>query len=321
MTAALVAPGVRLIEIPLNMALRSVNAYLVEGDRGWSLVDSGIHTDEAVKALSDGLATAGISAKDVQRTFITHYHPDHIGLAGMMGDAGSEVVMHRPEARYARRVWSGDRTLREQFVAYLDTHGLPADIRSGAEQAWILGMKTVLPLPPITEVEDGGPVTFGGRATRAVWTPGHTDHHAVLVEDGERLLFSGDHVLPRITSNVGLYPHGHDNPLGEYLDSVGRLAALPIGRVLPAHGQPFDDLRGRVEQILEHHAARLEECLTSLEKGPRTAYEVRLRLFGTLRGGHEERFALVEILAHLRLLERRGRVRALPGSTVRWERI
>ncbi|OLC52759.1 MAG: hypothetical protein AUH85_15975 [Chloroflexi bacterium 13_1_40CM_4_68_4] len=151
-----------------------------------------------------------------------------------------------------------------------------------------------------------------------IWTPGHTDYHAVLHDERDRVLVGGDHVLPRITPNIGLYPWGRDDPLGDFLESLANVAALDVVRVLPAHGDPFDDLRGRVESIVMHHRVRLDAICEALATGPKDAYVVARMLFAVLRSPHEERFAHAEVLAHLRYLERRGRVVREPTRPVRW---
>jgi glyoxylase-like metal-dependent hydrolase (beta-lactamase superfamily II) len=153
------------------------------------------------------------------------------------------------------------------------------------------------------------------------WTPGHTDYHAVLVDEAQRILFAGDHVLPRITSNVGLYSFSRDDPLGDFLGALRAVRSLPVTRVLPAHGDPFDDLAGRVDEILAHHDARLQATLNALGGGERDAYAVCRTLFPVLRSPHEERFALAETLAHLRYLERRRRIREVGRKPVRWSRV
>ncbi|MDQ2912110.1 MAG: MBL fold metallo-hydrolase, partial [Chloroflexota bacterium] len=137
----------------------------------------------------------------------------------------------------------------------------------------------------------------------------------------ERILFSGDHVLPRITSNVGLYPYSRDDPLGDFLGALRAVRTLPVTRVLPAHGDPFDDLRGRVDQILAHHEERLRATLDAIGDGERDAYTVCRKLFPVLRSAHEERFALAETLAHLRYLERRGNAREVGDKPARWSRV
>jgi glyoxylase-like metal-dependent hydrolase (beta-lactamase superfamily II) len=154
---------------------------------------------------------------------------------------------------------------------------------------------------------------------RVRWTPGHTDHHAVLIDEENEVLVAGDHVLPKITSNISLYSWSRPDPLGDFLDALRALAELPIRRVLPAHGEPFDDLRGRVHELLDHHEHRLVATLEALGATQTDAYTVCRILFPVLRSAYEERFALAETLAHLNYLERRGRVAMSDGSPVRWK--
>lgn len=319
MTLEQVAPGVRRIALPLPIpALKWVNVYLVEGAHGWSLIDSGIHTDEAERALRNGLAEAGIGMRDVRRTFVTHLHPDHYGMAGTLERAGSEVVMHRPEAERARRIWSADHQLIDATYAHFAGHGMPEDVDQEMRAAWIAMGRRVEQPTTVTLVDDGASLDLGGRTTQLKWTPGHTDHHAVLVEPADGILYAGDHVLPRITSNVGLYSFSRDDPLGDFLAALDDVERLPVRRVLPAHGDPFDDLRGRVAELHEHHATRLDLTVEAVSGGGRHAYEICRILFPKLRSAHEERFALAETLAHLRHLEREGRVEAVSGPIVRW---
>jgi len=295
-----------------------VNAYLVEGQNGWSLVDSGLHTEEAERALLDGLAGAGVAMRDVRRAFITHLHPDHMGMAGMLSRAGVEVLMHRPEIERAHMVWSPRHELIDQTYAFFSRHGMPEDVDEGMRQAWIAMGSRVDDFDAVEPVDDGDAVDLAGRPERVRWTPGHTDHHAVLVDERDRILFAGDHVLPRITSNVGLYPQSRDDPLGDFLDALGAIRDLPVRHVLPAHGEPFSDLAGRIDELLAHHDARLDAVISALGSRERTAYEVSHDLFPKLRSPHEERFALAETLAHLRHLERAGRVSEVDGARTRW---
>ncbi len=315
----LVAPGVRRIPIPLPIpALKIINAYLVEGERGWSLVDSGIHTAEAEKTLRDALAEAGLEVKDLRRAFITHLHPDHLGMAGMLESEGVEVLMHRPEIKSAHYLWDKGYEALGLVDAFFLKHGMPPDVDQQMREAWI-AMGTRVDDFALVPVDDGAEMDLGGRAMRVRWTPGHTDHHAVLVDERDGVLFSGDHVLPRITSNVGLYPYTREDPLGDFLGALRRVRDLPVKRVLPAHGEPFDDLRGRVDEILAHHDARLDAVLAALGTRERDAYGVARDLFPKLRSAHEERFALAETLAHLRYLERRGRTAMIDGERARWK--
>jgi len=239
-------------------------------------------------------------------------------MAGTLERAGAEVLMHTPEIAAARRVWSKGHEAIDATYAWFARHGMPHDVDEGMRQAWIAMGERVDDLDHVGGVDDGESVDLGGRATKLRWTPGHTDYHAVLIDEAEGVLFAGDHVLPRITSNIGLYPSSRDDPLGDFLGALERLRDLPVKRVLPAHGDPFDDLAGRVDELLTHHAARLDATIAAVGSAERDAYAIARTLFPVLRSAHEERFALAETLAHLRHLERKGRVREIDGSPARW---
>ena len=313
-----VAPGVRRIVLPLPLALRNVNVYLIEGDRGWSIVDSGLHTPEAEADLRDGLADMGVGLADIRTAFITHLHPDHLGMAGTIRHAGAEIPMHGPEIARAHEVWAADHRLINETYELFDAHGMPHDVDEGMRAAWVAMGERVDPFEPIHPVANGEVLDLGGRALTVIWTPGHTDHHAVLFEESTGTLVAGDHVLPRITSNVGVYPGGRPDPLGDFLGALERMKTLGVTRVLPAHGEPFDDCAGRVDEILAHHAQRVDATMDAAAGAPRSAYAICRVLFPVLRSPHEERFALAETLAHLRYLQLRGRVQEVDGRPITW---
>jgi glyoxylase-like metal-dependent hydrolase (beta-lactamase superfamily II) len=277
-----------------------------------------MHTKEAEAALRSALAEAGVAIEDVRRVFVTHLHPDHIGMAGTLESTGAEIVMHGPELENASRMWSRDHSMIDETYAWFERHGMPADVDEGMRKSWLEIGRSVDEVEHITAADDGEELDLGGRRARLRWTPGHTDYHAVLVDEPERILFSGDHVLPRITSNVGLYPYSRDDPLGDFLDALRAVRTLPVTRVLPAHGDPFDDLPGRVDQILAHHKDRLRATVDAIGNGERAAYAICRTLFPIVRTPHEERFALAETLAHLRYLERRAKVREVEGLPALW---
>ena len=137
--------------------------------------------------------------------------------------------------------------------------------------------------------------------------PGHADGHLALVRDG--VLVAGDHLLPRITPAVGLYPDSSPDPLGDYLDSLERTAALGVRLALPGHGEPMHDPTARAREIVAHHRERLEATAAALGKEPRSGYEVSFPLFGADLNPAARRFAVAETLSHLERLVREGGAR------------
>jgi glyoxylase-like metal-dependent hydrolase (beta-lactamase superfamily II) len=168
-------------------------------------------------------------------------------------------------------------------------------------------------------VADGDLVPVGDRSCRVVWTPGHSDHHYVLVDDSAKAIFAGDHLLPTISPNIGLYPECRPDPLGDYLSSLARFTREAGYSVLPAHGDIYDDLPKRIGELRAHHDERLAGVRACAADGARqgvTAFEIVGRFWGDRLSPHEVRFALVEVVAHLEYLRLRGELAMTPANGV-----
>jgi glyoxylase-like metal-dependent hydrolase (beta-lactamase superfamily II) len=167
---------------------------------------------------------------------------------------------------------------------------------------------------PDVMFEDGRIVDVPGWDLQTVWTPGHSPGHVCFYSDRHKLLLSGDHVLPRITPNIGVHTQQFPNPLGEYLESLLKVHNLDVDEVLPAHEYRFADLQGRLDQIITHHADRLAEIESQLEKHPgSTAWDLSVGLHWSRPWDeivdYMQRAAVGETVAHIVLLEKHGRVR------------
>lgn len=312
----LVRPGLWSIPVPIpNNPLRYVLVYLFELDHGIALVDAGWNTDEAWQALNDGLAVAGGSVSDVRAVVVTHIHPDHYGLAGRVREAsGAWVGLHPADAALLRGRYVETDDLVARMTDLLTMSGVPRDKLPDLAHASMEIRSLVSMAEPDVLLEDDQKLDLPGWDLQTIWTPGHSPGHLCLVSPRNRLLLSGDHVLPRITPNISFHSQQDANPLGDYLESLARLRYLDPEEVLPGHEYRFSGLAARIGEIERHHGDRLDAIEKALAQHPgASAWDLTLALEWS-RPWEEipsfmQRAANGETLAHLVLLEHRGRVR------------
>ncbi|WP_246053049.1 MBL fold metallo-hydrolase [Actinocorallia herbida] len=307
--------------MPLPGAPGYVLVYVLESDRGPYLVDAGWDTPEALVALEAGLAEIGTAVGEVQGVLATHAHLDHFGIAGRVRAlSGAWVGLHPADVPVLRHFASDPAGRVERLMRRA---GAPEDAIAGAVDN--LGRAPLdLPMPDV-ELRDGAWAPVPGRRLRTIWTPGHSPGHLCFWEEGQRLLFSGDHVLPRIVAGLPEPSTPEHDPLGDCLDSLDKVRDLPAEEILAAHEHRFTGLPGRVAEIKEFHEDRIARALAAVGTESVTAWEVaagdlrRSRPLADLRG-FALSVALSEAMACLKLLARRGLVVEHGGATERWSR-
>ncbi|WP_017594669.1 MBL fold metallo-hydrolase [Nocardiopsis potens] len=325
--------GIWSIPVPIpGNPLGYTLVYALETPRGPVLVDAGWQHEDSWRALTAGLRSIGADPSGVHGVVVTHFHPDHAGLAGRVREAsGCWIAMHHADIDVLRRIEALGGLLQDETeTAQLRLAGAPEE--EVAAYA-LLDTRMDPPALPDTALAHGELVDAPGRKLRAVWTPGHSPGHICLhLEDGDHL-FTGDHVLPRITPHIGLYPFtepggGPDDrdPLGSFLDSLALIPDIGAAHALPAHERRFDDLPGRTREIIAHHEERLDVLAGALGPAPLTLWELTASLPWS-RGWdamsvRARRMAASETAAHLRTLERRGRAAPSrgPGGVLLWQR-
>src|SRR5687768_14427061 len=259
------APGILRLQLPIEMpGLGHVNAYVLRDDRGAALVDPGLPGKAPYRALLRRLADAGLRVRDIHTVLVTHSHPDHYGSAGRLAEeAGAVLTTHA-----AFRLWWAPHACDHEVREISDEDRAAADGVSRDRTPWggepwrpplrrRLAMKagrlglnrSFLHPRPGRRLGHGEQLLLAGRPWQAVHTPGHTLDHLCLYDPEAGVLLSGDHVLPTITPHISGMAAGRD-PLQGFLGSLEQVASLSgIRTVLPAHGHPFADLRGRVDDI------------------------------------------------------------------------
>ncbi|MFF3482266.1 MBL fold metallo-hydrolase [Streptomyces sp. NPDC002701] len=324
--------GVRSVAVPIpDNPLGSTLVYVVDTDRGPVLVDTGWDDPASWDALTEGLVACGTAVAEIHGVVITHHHPDHHGLSARVREAsGAWVAMHAADISVVRRT---RETEPGRWLAYmadkLTAAGAPEEHVAPLRTARRSRLPGFSPALPDREIVPGELLDLAGRRLRAIWTPGHTPGHVCLhLEEvhpgrlpGNGRLFSGDHLLPRITPHIGLYEDPDDDtvpdPLGDYLDSLERIGSLGPAEVLPAHLHPFTDAPSRVRELLGHHEERLTGLL-SLLGTPRTVWQVAERMewnrpWADIPYGSRN-IAVSEAEAHLRRLVKLGHAETVPGS-------
>jgi glyoxylase-like metal-dependent hydrolase (beta-lactamase superfamily II) len=307
-TTVSVAPGVEWLRMPLPFALDHINLWLLEDGEGWTAVDTGIALD-AVRAAWQ----TALSGRKLKRQIVTHFHPDHLGLAAWLeAETGAPLAMTLGEYTVAQLVAHQVAPFDIATMAgFFRRHGLDADRIAALEQRGNVYRRNVPAIPATYQrLIDGDVLAIGGREWRVIVGHGHAPEHASLYCEELRMLISGDMLLPRISTNVSAFAASADcDALGLFLESIEALRALPADTlVLPSHGRPFRGLHARVDELVAHHAARCEDLLAACDT-PQSAAELIPVLFPReLSDAHQTMFAMGEAIAHLTHLEKARRL-------------
>jgi glyoxylase-like metal-dependent hydrolase (beta-lactamase superfamily II) len=312
-----VTPGIYRMPLPLPVPdLSHINTYLVKGDEGCLLVDTGWNTPESFDSLKEQLAELGIEGREISQIVVTHVHPDHYGLAGKIKSLfGATIYFHHLEKDFIETRYVNMEELIQELGQWLQRNGVPPERLADLKQASLPMLKFVTPTMPDTTLYGGETITCGDFNFEVMPTPGHAPGHVCLYEPDKKILFSGDHILPTITPHVGLHPQSGPNPLGDYLDSLERLKKLEVKLVLPGHEQPFTEFRERIEGISLHHKLRNAEILAALDSDTKTAFELTTGItwlhdvngVGWYKlGSWDKRMAILETLAHLEAMRASG---------------
>jgi glyoxylase-like metal-dependent hydrolase (beta-lactamase superfamily II) len=309
------------IRLPMvGNPMKYVNAYVLREDDGLTLVDCGWKADDVRAALDAGLAEIGASLADVRRLLVTHAHFDHYGLAGsLLRDGVPTLYIHEADDAFAKLMLTDPIETDRVADAWIAHNGFTV---TGSLEDDVHYNRTEYAEPTARPV-DGDRI---GRL-RAVHTPGHTPGHLCYVDERSGKMLTGDHVLARVTPHVGTwFPPTYD-ALGAYVDSLRKVRDLGATGALPAHGEPFDDLALRANELLAHHDARERQIVIAFGGTAKNATEIARAIgwtkretpFEELPEAHQQ-FAVAETIAHLEHLRARACVRRDDaGETIGYE--
>ncbi|MGH7060811.1 MAG: MBL fold metallo-hydrolase [Stellaceae bacterium] len=304
-----IAPGVHWLRMPLPFALDHINLWLLEDGPSWTIVDCGYATAET-RTLWEQIFTRHLDGRPVGRVIVTHYHPDHVGLAGSLTERWQVPLLMTEKEWLHARVMSRESddflSLRRGFARRAGLDQAAGEVFAEHGKGYRRGVPSVPPL--YRRLEDGMAVSIGGRQWRVIVGEGHAPELACLYCAETGALISGDQVLPRISPNVSVQAHEPDgDPLARFLRSLDKLRATlpPETLVLPSHNLPFFGLHTRLDELAAHHRARCSEVLAACAV-PQSAVDLLPVLFRRPLDRHQTAFALGEALAHLHYLTAQG---------------
>ena len=312
----------RWARFPVPGALKHVNAWVLDDGDGVAIVDTGLAISPCRDAW-EALLAGPLADTRVTRVIVTHFHPDHLGLAGWLTERFSvPLMMTRTEWQLARLLTADirDSPPAEALASWRLAGWDEARIAAEAAKGWGRFASVVSPVPvQYLRLVDGQALTIGARTWRVVTGSGHSPEHACLVDEASGVLIAGDQVLPRITSNVSLMlSEPEEDPLGDWLGSIARLRSLPADLlVLPSHGDPFTGLRVRLDALDAGHRMQLD-ALHGFLSEPRRAVDCFGVLFARTVDEGIYGLATGEAMAHLRRLEVEGRARREVRDGVAW---
>jgi glyoxylase-like metal-dependent hydrolase (beta-lactamase superfamily II) len=304
-----VVDGLWQIKIPMEFnPLGYTFSYLLVDAA--TLIDAGVGTKGAILALESELRKVGLKGSDLERVILTHLHRDHVGLVGYIKSiSNAEVYAHETAPGVLKSRISRPREEVREEINLLGGSGLFNILRGFIPRS----SRRYINLNIDKTVADGDTLELRGATLRTIWTPGHASEHICLYDIERRVLFSGDHILPRITPHVSLHTQNVADPLRDYLNSLEKMKGLPADIVLPAHEWIFRDLDERIKELKHHHSIRCGEIKRVLGKDEMTVFQISSRISWNSRPWplmslRTRSMAAAETLAHLVYLRNSGEI-------------
>ena len=313
-----VAPRVQWLRMPLPYALNHINLWVLDEGDGWTVVDTGLNTAET-RALWEQIFAGPLKGKPLLRVICTHFHPDHMGLAGWLAENyGVLLWVTAKEIATARSTFAqNEETMTPILIEHYRRAGLGDAAAQAATTRSNAYSRRVHPLPKnVVVIDPSKLIEAVGLSWRVVIGEGHSPQLAGPYAEDLGVLISGGQVLPGISPNISVRStEPGTNPLAKFLETLPRFGALPENTlVLPSHKLPFYGLRARVGQLIAHHAERLDVTRDACRPGTNVDGVLKA-MFPLDFDAHQLHFALGETVAHLNYLVGTGEIeRKIDGA-------
>lgn len=202
--------------------LFDANSYLLAGEGGFVLIDTGVARRR--QALEEAIRSAGCWPGDLRLIILTHAHTDHAGNCAHLKETfRAPIGMHE-----------GDTGKVERGDMFWRAEGLTASMKLARAVTAVAGIAAFDSFTPDVLLSDGQSLAEYGTAATVYHLPGHSPGSiCVLTDAGD--FFCGD----LLTSTRGPQRNSIIDVAADYTASLSRLRDLAVGTVYPGHGEPF----------------------------------------------------------------------------------
>ena len=299
--------GIYQLIVPLPWSKPGfVNVYLIEDKNGYIMIDCGVAGDAEFDVLSQTLCELNLAWSDINILIGTHLHTDHIGLSEKIREEGIPLGLYENSVKYIEKY--NDWKLRFQELAdYSEKEGAPKEFIEDMRAIETPSLAGTLSTPDVLIKDGESPDKTTKGRLKAIFTPGHDASEVSFIDNKSKILFSGDHILPKITPFVPV-ENEDSNTLKDFLDSLEKTLPYKKTIIAPGHGDIIQEPNKRIEQMILHHKRRLERVLKLLGEDSLTGWEVCEKLFPERLDIMNRRLALQETLSHLLYLKSKGKV-------------
>ena len=314
------------IDFPSSIGLKFVCMYLFKIDNTHILIDAGMNFPDWKKIFFSELKKINLTIQDIDYLIITHDHPDHVGLMEQIKQENPNIQVLMHEITHDVIKWMTDpknedeiKNSSDELISRTLKYGITEEMAKRIF-GFSTGMHKMIPyIKPDRILNDNDEITFESTKLKFIWTPGHSLGHICAFEESNRYLFAGDHILSRITPNIGTSmvnpstekKYDFTNILDWFLKSLDKIDDLNPKLIFPSHQEVIYNPHQRILEMKKHHETRLSEVLKMIENKPLTPYEISQIHFGEDLDGMNTLLALSEILSHLIYLENQGKIKRI----------
>lgn len=269
MVVAALSRGVYIVETGGLGYRNTVAAYIVAGEKGSAIIDTGYAS--SARRVASAIIESGAS-QNLRYIIPTHVHLDHCGATGDLAATFRDAEVYAHERALPHLV--NPSKLLESVKSIYDSHVFSA----------MGGMRPVEE-PRSHVMDDGEEIDLGGLTIRSIYTHGHAPHHLSIHIVEKRYIVTGDAVPSKYPFTEFLIPNTvpPKYDLDQAMSSIAKIFELEPQLLLTPHYGPILPsvrLREKYERVIKESV----ELARRLIKGGQGIEELRIGLTAYLTG-------------------------------------